>query len=220
MYHLKPLRLLLIAEFLLLCVLLPGIIIYFVLAKYMFAFLWGATLYAFLVYRRLSPSIYFSDLWRFDQINAENLKIILPRWVLACIGMTVFIYLYDPTRMFGLFQWLPLWAVPLVAIAYTVLSALPQEFIFCSFFFKRYDPLLKTQTVKIMASAIVFAWAHVLFINPVAPPLSFIAGLIFAHTFARTRSLALVTLEHGLYGTWLFMVGLGWYFYHGAVNGS
>ena len=41
--------------------------------------------------------------------------------------------------------------------------------------------------------------------------LSFIAGLIFASTFAKTKSLALVTIEHSMYGLVLFAVGLGWW---------
>jgi len=69
----------------------------------------------------------------------------------------------------------------------------------------------------ILASALVFAFAHVLYINWIAPLLSFIAGIIFATTYAKTKSLALVTIEHGLYGNALFLVGLGWYFYGGAV---
>jgi len=101
---------------------------------------------------------------------------------------------------------------------YPILSALPQEFIFCSFFFERYKKFFPNEKVMIVASAVVFAFAHVLFINWVAPVLSFIAGLIFAMTYAKTKSLALVTIEHGLYGNVLFLVGLGWYFYGGAVG--
>lgn len=205
-------RPLLVIEFLLLCLITPGIIIYGRLAPFMFAFLWAATGYCYLVLRHKIP-----DVWKFAEINRTNLRIILPRWILACIGMTVFIYLYDPARAWGIFGHLPLWGIPLLLLGYTVLSALPQEFIFCTFFFSRYAPLFKTDRARIIASAIVFAWAHVLFINPVAPPLSLIAGLIFASTYARTKSLALVTLEHGLYGSWLFVVGLGWYFFGGAV---
>ena len=71
----------------------------------------------------------------------------------------------------------------------------------------------------VIASAIIFAYAHVLYINWVAPSLGIIAGLIFADTFRKHRSLALVTIEHGLYGNALFVIGLGWYFYSGAVAG-
>jgi membrane protease YdiL (CAAX protease family) len=103
-------------------------------------------------------------------------------------------------------------------VLYPVLSALPQEFIFCTFFFWRYADFFKSERAMILASAVVFAYAHVLFINWVAPVLGFIAGLIFARTYAQSRSLALVTIEHGLYGNAVFLIGLGWYFFHGAVQ--
>lgn len=69
----------------------------------------------------------------------------------------------------------------------------------------------------VIASAIVFAFAHVLFVNWIAPVFGFIAGLIFAQTYAKTKSLSLVTIEHGLYGSGIFIIGLGYYFYSGAL---
>lgn len=211
-------RYFLILEFLFLCIGLPTVVIIYRLAPFMFAFLWGAALYTILVtYRSTCGSSFLRDMWKFDQINAANMRRIIPRFILSCIGMTIVIYVYDPGRLFGLFERLPLWAVPLLVLAYTFLSALPQEFIFCAFFFRRYKTFFATPLRIIMGSTIVFAYAHVLFINWVAPVLSLIAGIIFASTYARTKSLALVTLEHGLYGGFLFIIGLGWYFYGGAV---
>lgn len=72
----------------------------------------------------------------------------------------------------------------------------------------------------IIASAITFAYVHMLYINPIAPILSFVGGIIFAQTYYKHRSLALVTIEHGLYGNFLFLLGLGWYFYSGSVLAS
>ncbi len=69
-----------------------------------------------------------------------------------------------------------------------------------------------------IASAVMFAYAHLLYINPVAPTLSLLGGLIFASTYLKTKSLALVTIEHGLYGNVLFLIGLGYYFYGGNVH--
>ena len=37
-----------------------------------------------------------------------------------------------------------------------------------------------------------------------------LAGIIFANTYRRTNSLAMVTLEHSLYGNAIFAMGLGW----------
>lgn len=70
----------------------------------------------------------------------------------------------------------------------------------------------------VIMSAIVFAYAHMLFINPIAPTFSFVAGLLFAVTYLKTKSLALVTVEHALYGNAIFVIGLGYYFYSGAVG--
>jgi hypothetical protein len=211
---------LLAIEFALLCIALPTIIIVERLAPFMFFFLWGAALYtAIITYRSPGGREFLRGIWRFDQINRENLGLVIPRWILACIGMTIFLYVIDPDRLFALFDRMPIWIVPLLILGYTGLSALPQEFIFCAFFFRRYGAFFTTTARMIWASSLVFAYAHVLFINWVAPLLSIIAGLIFASTYQKTKSLALVTLEHGLYGAWLFIVGLGWYFYHGAVGG-
>jgi membrane protease YdiL (CAAX protease family) len=133
--------------------------------------------------------------------------------------MIVFCYFYDAERLF----YLPIHNPELtlfLLVAYPFISALPQEFIFCSFFFKRYQPLFGNGSRMVWLSAIVFAYAHVLYINPVAPSLGLLGGLIFANTFRKHKSLALVTLEHALYGNALFVIGLGWYFYAGSMQVS
>lgn len=205
----------LIAEFLLLCVALPTIIIVYRLAAQMIVFLWAACLYCAVVYRlRYYKSS--AVLWGWAALNRSNLQTVLLRFLLVAIAMSVLTYCYAPQRMLELPRQRPQLAA-LISLLYPPLSALPQEFIFCTFFFERFRLLFPTRRTMIVASAIVFAYAHVLFINPIAPTLSFIGGLIFASTYAKTRSLALVTLEHALYGIFLFLIGLGWYFYGGNV---
>lgn len=202
-------------EFLLLCAVVPGYIIAMRKAPFMFAFLWGAALYCFFILRFVYHD-HFKTLWKWEAVTRANLAPILLRWLIACAGMTAFLYFYDFKHML----YLPLhrpWFIPVLMIAYPLLSALPQEFIFCSFFFERYKPMFGEDTLIVFISATVFAYAHVLYINPVAPSLSFIGGLIFALTYRKTKSLALVTIEHGLYGNFLFFIGLGFYFYSGGV---
>jgi membrane protease YdiL (CAAX protease family) len=182
----------------------------------MFAFLWGATGYCYVVLR-ISYHETLKEIWKWELVTYKNLKPMLIRFVIATIAMILFMSWYDPERLFYV------WHnnrefIPTLFIAYPLLSALPQEFIFCSFFFTRYYPYFGDKSLMIFMSALVFAYAHMLYINPVAPILSFIGGLIFARTYANTKSLALVTIEHGLYGNALFFVGLGWYFYSGAVG--
>jgi uncharacterized protein len=46
--------------------------------------------------------------------------------------------------------------------------------------------------------------------------LTFFGGILFAWRYVETGSLLTSSVEHALYGCWLFTVGLGVYFYHGA----
>ncbi len=204
------------AEFAVMCLAVPSYIIVTKSAPFLFAFLWGAVLYGYIILR-ICEHENLRHIWNWGAIRWPHLKFILLRWAFASLGMLAFIYFYDPDRIFYLPRKKPE-IIPFIAVLYPLLSALPQEFIFCNFFFARYKLFFGNGKALITASAIVFAYAHVLYINPVAPPLSFLGGLIFAQTYMKSKSLALVTIEHGLYGISLFITGLGWYFYSGAVN--
>ncbi len=185
-------------------------------APQMFLFLWAATIYGYLV-MRLVYRDRLRTLWNWQAVCWQNLKPVLIRWLIACVGMTLFLLIYDPDRLFGLFHYRPE-IIPFLLVLYPVVSALPQEFIFCSFFFERYKDFFGSGSKMVIASGVMFAYAHCLYINPVAPTLSFFGGLIFASTYRKTNSLALVTIEHGLYGNFLFLIGLGFYFYGGNVQ--
>lgn len=194
---------------------LPGLIISLKIAPMMLLFLWGGSVYCMLIYRYvMRPS---DPLWHFEAFKWAALWPVLLRWVVACAAMTGFLALYNPDRLFSLLGH-DIGLMLRIFLLYPVLSALPQEFIYCSFFFRRYRALFKSDRALMIASAILFALAHCLYINPVAPAFSLIAGFIFASTYIRTRSLALVSFEHALYGNALFLIGLGVYFYSGGVS--
>lgn len=205
----------LMSEFLLLCLVLPLVIIVFRLAPLMFTFLWAVAFYALFVLAK-PLAVDLRAMWRWEAVTWAAMKPVLLRWVAACAGMAAFCLWCDPDRFLYLPKERPQ-VVLFLCFLYPVLSALPQELIFCSFFFRRYGRYFGEGAGMVVASAALFAFAHMLYINPVAPALSFIGGLIFAQTYRKTRSLALVTIEHGLYGNALFIIGLGWYFYGGAV---
>ena len=92
---------------------------------------------------------------------------------------------------------------------YSLLSVFPQEIIYRTFFFKRYETLVTNQTLFIFINAVIFSLGHIFFKNAIVIGLTFFGGLIFAITYAKTRSTLLVTIEHSIYGSWLFTVGLG-----------
>jgi hypothetical protein len=66
----------------------------------------------------------------------------------------------------------------------------------------------------VMASGLLFGWAHIVVHNRGAILLATVGGLMFASTYERRRSTLLVSIEHGLYGDFIFTVGLGGLFYN------
>ncbi len=205
----------LILEFCLLCLVLPTVIIVFHLGKWMFLFLWAALMVCTLRYRRI-PSAQKLPLWNWAAVNRRNMIPVLLRFGLGTAVLCVFILLLKPEIFLSLPRERPELYARLMLL-YPLFSAVPQEFIFCSYFFVRFAPLFPGKSQIVWVSAVVFAYAHVLYINPVAPVLGLVAGYIFASTFQRTKSLALVSIEHALYGNMIFTVGLGLYFYSGGI---
>jgi uncharacterized protein len=103
-----------------------------------------------------------------------------------------------------------------VMLLYPILSVIPQELVFRSYIFHRYRALFPNNSWMVGVSAAAFGFVHIVLLDWVAPVLCFLGGIIFSRNYAKHHSLALVSIEHALYGCWVFTVGLGWYFYSGA----
>jgi membrane protease YdiL (CAAX protease family) len=103
----------------------------------------------------------------------------------------------------------------LIMLLYPVLSVYPQGIIYRGFMFHRYAPLFPRPWTMTIASALAFALVHLVFDNLPAVGLTAIAGVMFAWTYRQTKSIAVSSLEHALYGCFIFTVGLGEFFYHG-----
>ncbi len=210
-------RLLIMVELLILAVVIPTIVIAYKLAPKLLLFLWLTTIYCIVIYSFIaSPN--WREVWNWRAVTKDNLNPILIRWLIVTLLLLIFTWGLFPEKLFQIQRERP-HVLAVILFAYPILSALPQEFIFCTYFFKRYQRFFGSGQMMLLASAIVFAYAHVLFINWVAPLLSLCAGLIFAHTYQTRQSLALVTIEHALYGNSLFFIGLGWFFWGGSVRG-
>tara|TARA_B110000008_G_scaffold86424_1_gene88213 strand:+ start:3882 stop:4451 length:570 start_codon:yes stop_codon:yes gene_type:complete len=159
-------------------------------------------------------------IYEFKKIFNIDIKVlvkIILRWMFASflLFLITFYFFNDKFLMIQNNRPEILWKI---MILYPIFSALPQEFIFCKFFFYRYKSIFKSDNNLVISSALFFSITHILFLNFIAPILSFIGGLLFANTYNKHRSLLLVSIEHGLYGNTLFFIGLGWYFWGGSLN--
>ncbi len=143
--------------------------------------------------------------------QSDASKTILMRSLIIMPTLLGIIWILFPEQLFAFPAERPVvWMV--VMVLYPVLSALPQEFIYRTFFFYRYDDLFSLPNATVITSAAAFAFAHIVYDNWWAVGLSFIAGLLFGLTYAKTKSLFLVTVEHAIYGWLVFTLGMGPFF--------
>jgi membrane protease YdiL (CAAX protease family) len=207
-------RSLLIVEFLIVFIALPLAYRFSPVRIPALPLLWGVCGYAAWQLLR-DPRFDRSLLWNAAPLT-HHLGSILLIFVLAAAGIWLGVHWFAPTFEWGLLrQQTAFWAV--VMLAYPVLSVYPQGILYRAFFFERYAVLFPGRWTMIVASAAAFAFLHIVFRNTLAVALTFAGGLLFAFRYAETDSLLTSSVEHALYGCWLFTVGLGQYFYHGTI---
>lgn len=199
----------------------PGVSRVFLWAEFLLLFGLGPLL--ILLLRK--PGILFLMLWAgglacwaasrsAPRGDTQGIRRMLMRFALCGSILTFATWALAPALFLSLPLQRPLfWA--LIMVLYPLLSVWPQEIIFRRFLFHRYGGLFGGQITT--ASAITFGYAHIIFLNPVAVLLTLAGGVMFARSYAQTRSLKLTGLEHALYGCLVFTIGLGRYFYTGAA---
>ncbi|MBC7836074.1 MAG: CPBP family intramembrane metalloprotease [Phycisphaerales bacterium] len=138
-------------------------------------------------------------------------------FLLPAAGLAAYVMLFEPERLF----WLPrnntqLWLT--IMFGYPLLSVYPQEVMFRAFMFHRYRSLFPRPWMMIGASAVAFGYAHIVLHNWVAVVMTLVGGAVFARTYAMSRSTVLTSVEHALYGCFIFTIGMGSYFYAGAMR--
>ena len=177
--------------------------------------LWVVALYCYWQLRR-DVTFDRSRLWNPRPFAAQFVSILsvfLAGALFLYLGVTVF----APELLFGLVRAKPrVWAT--LMVFYPILSVYPQGIIYRSFLMHRYASLLSSERAVILASAMAFSFMHIVYQNPIAVTLTFAGGLIFAWRSSLTKSLLTSSVEHALYGCWLFTVGLGDFFYHGRAQ--
>lgn len=208
----SPGKSVLIAEFLLLFVAMPVVFRLLPVRLSPLPALWAAALYCTWVLR--NGGLHDARLWNAEALH-HSIFSVLGIFVLAAVLITLAVWVWRPQLLFGFVRTNPgFWA--LVMVLYPVLSVYPQGIIYRAFFFERYQPLFPAPWVLVLASAAVFAFSHIIFRNGLSVALTFAAGLLFAWRYQTTGSLMVSSLEHALYGCYMFTVGLGGLFYHGA----
>ena len=198
------------AEFFLVFLAIPLLLYAGVLPAWPIPILLAGALGAYLVLRRdfgFDPG----RLFRWNGAKFVVWPILFRDFVLLVIlGLAV--WQFAPESLFALIKRAPrLWIA--VMILYPLLSVYPQELLFRAYFFRRFETLFGSGAGLIAASAIAFSFVHIIFGNWIALSLTLIGGVLFATTYRQSGSLLLTSIEHAVFGNFLFTIGLGEYFY-------
>lgn len=176
-------------------------------------------------YLLITATLAFLALWRDPGFNLSRiadwgnfrpfLSSILIRDAVCLVGLGIAVWFLAPQLLFSLIRRSPgLWAV--IFLLYPLFSVYPQELLYRAFFFHRYQPLFGDGWGMVIASAMAFGFVHIIFRNWLAVGLCVIGGFLFSLTYQASGSLLLTCVDHAIFGNFLFTIGLGEFFYHGA----
>lgn len=200
-------------EFATLFLLIPLLLFFVGSRAGIYCALFGAGLYAFLMLRR-TPDYSWAKIWLGNDWTTADKRNAFVRFVILAAALTVVTYLLLPDRMFQFpRERFSLWLV--VMVLYPVVSVVPQELFFRSFYFTRYAGLLTEKSWGLLINGVLFGFSHIILNNWVAPSFCALGGVLLAQSYQKHRSLKWAVIEHSLYGCWVFTVGIGWYFYTG-----
>lgn len=145
--------------------------------------------------------------WQGDR-DAERIQLvtIINRFLLISVVLFSIVFAAYPLHLFDLPRSNPIFWLMLLAL-YPFISAYPQELLYRSFFFRRYEGLFSNQQHLVVINAFLFGWMHIVLHNGMAVLFSIVAGFLFADTYRKTQSLRLTCLEHSLYGCLIFTLG-------------
>lgn len=106
----------------------------------------------------------------------------------------------------------------MVMLGYPIFLVIPQEILFRPLFFERYDALFPNAYTAIAVNSGLFGLAHLFYWNAPAVVLTTLGSIFFAIAYREYKSFPLAWLLHTIGGLLIFTLGLGIFFYHGAIG--
>jgi membrane protease YdiL (CAAX protease family) len=194
---------------------IPLLIFYRALPNLPIAYLLVVAFAVVLVLRR-DPSFDSSQLFSARGV-LPHLPTLLMRDCVCLVVLALAVRFFAPALLFALVKRSPgFWA--LIMVLYPLVSVYPQEVVYRAFFFHRYQPLFGSGWTMLAASALAFGFVHIILGNWLAVALTCVGGFLFAFTYHTSNSLLLTCIDHAIFGNFLFTIGLGRFFYHGAAR--
>lgn len=148
--------------------------------------------------------------FRLNGFKAWNM--IFYRTAITVVFLLMYVWTAFPDQLFR-YPAEQTWFWVSLLILYPLWSVIPQEFVYRVYFYHRFKHIIKDRNTLVLLNAVLFSFLHIIFHNWVAITLTFVAGIIFSLTYLRYRSFSITVLEHVIYGSLIFTIGPGDFFY-------
>ena len=123
------------SELIFIGLLIPTLILVYRLAENVILILWLITLYGGFIYLKYHNRSNLKQIMNFQAFTKKNVNIILVRWLLLTIVIYLITFYFYNDKLFTIQKQNPYFLI-VIFFVYPILSALPQEFIFTTFFFR------------------------------------------------------------------------------------
>ena len=211
-------------EFAVIFFLLPGVIAFGNIRVPLLPLMWGLAV-AGIAVLVCDASFDRRRLWNLAAITRRDLGFVLGRFAVLAVVLAGVLWIMRGRTVWGLEFPGAMFTFPrarpafwlLVMVAYPLLSVLPQNVVWRVFLFHRYRGVFGDRFLMVVVSAAAFGWAHIVMNNWFAVVTTLVGGLFFAQTYRRSDSMLLASVEHALYGCWMFTVGYGLLFLYGEL---
>lgn len=135
---------------------------------------------------------------------------------LILLLLSIIAMLILPNKGWFLLPQYNIWLWLAIMILYPIISVLPQEIIWRFHLLENTKNILPNRNLRIIVSAVLFGWVHIIFGTIFAVIATIYLGLQLAYAYYQgQKSFWVVWVEHSLAGQIAFTIGLGVYFYNG-----
>lgn len=209
-------RNLIVFEFIALFAVLPLAVAYAAISFYVILFpmfiAFGYAVWWLFFYKKM----HWKEFWRSDSpaLEKKQLKFILLRFIVCSFLVAGLVLVFYPEKILNFPRQYPLFFI-LFVVTYPLLSVVPQELLYRTFFFERYKTIFNNKKTMIVASTLAFSYLHIMYLNYEAVFLTLVGGYFFSRSYQITHSLRITCFEHSLYGILVFALGLGGFFIRG-----
>lgn len=143
--------------------------------------------------------------------HSTHISTLMVRFLLSAIVLMAIALILAPESFFTFpiskpIRWIQF------SFLYFIFSVIPQELLYRVYFYHRFEHLFSNRFSLIVINSMLFAFVHIVYHNFIAVAFTLIGGYFFSSTYTTTRSFIIISIEHFMYGYFIFSCGFERFF--------